>query len=242
VNGNHSHSIPGFAEPANCFTHLAGAGVFAVLTVLLLRRGRGSRPRVVFLSVFALSCVFVLSMSGVYHLLSFGSTAREVLRRLDHAAIFTLIAGTFTPVHGILFTGWRRWLPLLLIWSAAVAGIVFSSIFINEIPPWLATTFYLGMGWVGVFSGVMVWRHYGLRFIRPLVIGGVAYTSGAVVDGVGWPTLIPGVVGPHELFHVAVLVGAAAHWRFVQQFAAGKESIQPIVAQRPPSGTTAEGR
>ncbi|NQU20185.1 MAG: hemolysin III family protein [Candidatus Nealsonbacteria bacterium] len=220
---NDIYSIPGFAEPANCFTHLLGAGVFAVLTVFLLWRGRGSRGRVALLSVFAFSCILVLSISGVYHLLSVGGTAREVLRRLDHAAIFTLIAGTFTPVHGILFTGRRRWMPLLLIWSAAITGIVFSSIFIHEIPQWFRSAVYLGLGWAGVFSGVMIWRRYGWAFIRPLVIGGVAYSIGAIVDGVGWPTLIPHVIGPHEIFHVAVLIGAAAHWRFVLQFADGKQ-------------------
>jgi len=125
-------------------------------------------------------------------------------------------------------------MPLLLVWSAAVTGIVFSSIFINEIPPWLAISVYLGLGWAGVFSAVLVWRRYGLSFIRPLVIGGAAYTVGAVVDGAGWPTLIPRVVGPHELFHVAVLIGAAAHWRFVLQFAGGKEPE----AGRAPSDST----
>jgi channel protein (hemolysin III family) len=79
VEGNDSYSIPGFAEPVNSFTHLVGAGVFAVLSVFLLRRAWGSGERVVFVGVFAFSCVFVLSMSGVYHLLSFGSAAREVL-------------------------------------------------------------------------------------------------------------------------------------------------------------------
>ena len=233
--GNDIYSIPGFAEPANSFTHLLGAGVFAVLTVFLLQRGWGNRGRV--LSVFAFSCIFVLSMSGVYHLLSFGSTAREVLRRLDHAAIFTLIAGSFTPTHGILFTGRRRWMPLTLVWSAAIVGIVFSSIYLNEIPRWLALTVYLGLGWVGVFSAGMVWHRYGVLFIRPLMIGAVAYTVGAGIEGFGWPTLIPGVVGPHELFHVAVLVGAAAHWRFVLQFAGGKESITPIATGRHRGGT-----
>ena len=119
-------------------------------------------------------------------------------------------------------------MPLLLVWSAAVTGIVFSSIFINEIPPWLASTVYLGLGWAGVFSAVLVWRRYGLSFTRPLVIGGVAYTVGAGIDGIGWPTLIPGVVGPHELFHVAVLIGVAAHWRFVLQFAGGKTQPEAV--------------
>jgi len=225
VDGNGTYSIPGFTEPVNCFTHLMGAGVFAVLTVFLLRRGRGNRRRVLLLSVFAFSCVLVLSVSGAYHLLAFGSTARDVMRRLDHAAIFTLIAGTFTPTHGILFTGRSRWLPLLLVWSAAIAGIVLSSIFLNEIPRWLALAVYLGLGWTGVFSAGMVCRRYGLVFIRPLMIGAVAYTVGALIEGFGWPSPIPGVIGPHELFHVAVLIGAAAHWRFVLQFAGGTESL-----------------
>ncbi|HYW80978.1 MAG TPA: hemolysin III family protein, partial [Thermoguttaceae bacterium] len=80
MDGNDIYSIPGFTEPVNCFTHLAGAGLFAVLTVFLLRRGRGNRGRVFLLSVFAFSGVLVLSVSGVYHLLPFGSTARDVMR------------------------------------------------------------------------------------------------------------------------------------------------------------------
>ena len=222
LNGNGIYSIPGFAEPVSCFTHLLGVIVFAVLTVFLLRRGWGNRGRVMMLGVFAFSCVFVLSMSTVYHLLPLGSTSREVLRRLDQAAIFTLIAASFTPAHGILFDGWRRWAPLLLIWTVAITGIVLSSIFDSRIPAWITTTVYLSMGWAGLISTIMAWSRYGGRFLRPLIVGGVAYTIGALVDLAGWPNLIPGVFGPHELFHIAVLVGISAHWRFVLQFADGR--------------------
>ena len=92
-------SIVGFSDPVSSLTHLAGAVVFAVLSVVLLHRGRGDRGRMLSLCVFALSCVLMLSLSGVYHLLSPGTAGREVLKQLDHAAIFVLIAGSFTPVH-----------------------------------------------------------------------------------------------------------------------------------------------
>ncbi len=77
----------------------------------------------------------------------------------------------------------------------------------------------------------MVWRCYGLALLRPLVTGAIAYTVGAVVDGVGWPTLVPRVIGPHELFHAAVLCGVAAHWRFVRQFAGGVECVESEAAR-----------
>jgi len=215
------YPIPGFSEPVSCFSHLLGAGVFAVLYVFLLRRGRGHRARILSLSVFALSCILLLSLSGVYHLLSPGTAGRHVLQRLDHAAIFVLIAGTFTPVHGILFKGIGRWGMIILIWTAAITGITLKTIFFTGVSEWLSLTFYLGLGWIGALSGMVLYRRYGFAFIRPLVWGALAYTAGAVLEFMRQPILIPGVIGPHELFHAAVLTGAAFHWKFVYQFADG---------------------
>jgi channel protein (hemolysin III family) len=229
------YPLPGFSDPASSLSHLAGAGVFACLTPFLLWRGRGNVVRLAFLGVFAFSTVLPLSMSGVYHLLSPGGAGREALRRLDHGAIFVLIAGTFTPMHGILFQGVARWAPLVLLWLACAAGVTFKTIFFTDLPEALGLAFYLSMGWVGVFSGVAVGRRYGLAFIRPLVWGGLAYTLGGVLEFLGWPTLIPGVVGPHESFHVGVLAGAGLHWRFVAQFASG-EVPRASTASRPAPG------
>src|SRR5207253_742757 len=115
--------IAGFREPVSSLSHLIGAGVFAVLGFFPIRRGLGSPARVISLAVYVFATIFLLSMSGVYHLLDFGGSARAVLQRLDHGAIFVLIAGTFTPPHIILFRGPGRWGMLLLIWGAAAAGI-----------------------------------------------------------------------------------------------------------------------
>jgi channel protein (hemolysin III family) len=202
-------------------THLAGAGVFACLTPILLRRGRGNTLRLASLGVLAFSTVALLSLSGTYHLLTPDTPGRAVLRRLDHGAIFVLIAGTFTPLHVILFQGAWRWAPLLFVWVCAIVGVTLKSIFFEDLAEWLGLLLYLGMGWLGAVSGLELWRRYGPAFVSSLLWGGVAYTAGGVLELLGWPVLIPGVIGPHELFHLGVLAGAALHWKFVFQFACG---------------------
>jgi channel protein (hemolysin III family) len=230
VIGAVPYPIPGFSDPVSSLTHLVGAGVFACLAVFLLWRGRGNPARLISLGVYAVSTVLLLSLSGVYHLLSPNTGGRTVLQRLDHDAIFVLIAGTFTPMHIILFRGPWRWAPLLFVWTAAVTGVTLKSIFFTSLPEWLGLVLYLSMGWFGAVSGTVLWSRHGWTFIRPLLWGGVAYSIGGLLEFLQWPTLIPGVVGPHDLFHVGVLVGAGLHWKFVAQFAHG---ILPPLRTRP---------
>jgi channel protein (hemolysin III family) len=211
----YTYSIPGFAEPVSSISHLLSAGIFAALGVLLLRRGQGSITRLTVLAVFVFSCVFLLSMSGVYHLLTPGGAGHRVLQRLDHAGIFVLIAGSFTPVHGILFTGWGRWGVLLLIWALAATGITLKVIFFDSIPEWLGLTLYLSLGWFGLASGITLWRRYGGALVRPLVFSGLSYTVGGLLEFLRMPILIPGVIGPHELLHISVLAGIGFHFRFL---------------------------
>jgi channel protein (hemolysin III family) len=218
-------SIPGFSDPLSSLSHLAAALVFAVLSVPLILRARGEALRVVSLAVFAFSCVLLLSLSGVYHLLSPGTAGRSVLLRLDHAAIFVLIAGSFTPVHMILLRDLWHWHLLAWIWVAALAGLVLKTVYFDAMPPWLGLLMYLGLGWLGLISTVALARRSGVRFILPLVWGGLAYTAGAVVDGLGWPVLVAGIVGPHELFHLAVLGGISFHWAFIRGIADGAPAL-----------------
>src|SRR3954447_18790099 len=104
--------MPGFSDPVSSLTHLAGAAAFLCLTPSLLLKGRGNPWRVTSLAAFASSVLLLFAASGTYHLLAPGTGGRTVMQRLDHGAIFVLIAGTFTPLHGILFRGAWRWRPL----------------------------------------------------------------------------------------------------------------------------------
>jgi channel protein (hemolysin III family) len=209
------HPIPGFAEPVNSLMHLLAAGVFAWLGLRLLKLGRGDRLRLSLLGVFAFTSVFMLSMSGVYHMLDAAGAGSAVMFRLDKAAIFALIAGTFTPIHGMIFRGFIRWGGIALMWAAAATGITLVTIFFDQMPYGLGTTLYLALGWVAGVSVIAAWRRRGFRYIRLILIGGVAYSAGAILLGLKWPTLIPGVVGPHEMWHAAVIAGMCCHWVFV---------------------------
>ncbi len=215
-------SIPGFTDPFSSISHLLGALLFALLAPYLIWLGRGCRGRVAALAVFSASSVLLLIMSGTYHLLPHATPARELMQRLDHAAIFALIAGTFTAGHAILFRGPWRWGMIVGIWSLALAGIILKTFFFEQVSEAVGLSFYLGMGWIGVLSGQRVLRLYGWHLLRPLLGGGVAYTVGAVLEFARWPTLAPGVLGPHELFHLCVLIGVACHWEFIRRFADGR--------------------
>jgi channel protein (hemolysin III family) len=226
--------LPGFHEPFSAISHLLGAVGFLYLGYLLLQRGRGDTARLVFLGVYAVACVFLLSMSGVFHMMVRGGTARRVMERLDHGAIFILIAGTFTPVQGILFRGWLRWGPLILIWVAAIIGITLKTIFFDDLAEELGLSFYLTLGWFGGASTILLARRYGFAFVRPLLLGGLAYTVGGVTEFLSWPVVIPRVVQAHEVFHLAVLTGALCHYFFVWQIAAGEAQLPPpVLASRP---------
>jgi channel protein (hemolysin III family) len=215
------YHLPGFHEPFCAISHLFGALLFLVLGIVIFRRGRGDAGRMTSLGIYGFSAVFLMSMSGVYHMMVRGGTAHGVMARLDHSAIFVLIAGTFTPVHVILFKGWRRWLPLTVIWTAAITGLTLKTIFFTSVPEWFGLGLYLLMGWFGAFSGFLVVQRYGWAIVKPLAWGGLAYSIGGIVDFLDWPVVISGVIEGHEVFHVAVLLGAIWHWRFTAQFAGG---------------------
>jgi channel protein (hemolysin III family) len=210
-------------DAVSAFSHLLiGAPLFAVMTLVLLWRSRGDLARQIVVAIYGLSNLFMFSMSGVYHLLSPETPARMVLQRLDHAAIFLLIAATFTPPHWILFRGTLRWLPLAVVWSAAAIGITLKSIFFDDFSEAVGLTLYLALGWLGALSGFFIWYFYGFGLFLLLLSGAVAYTFGALLDFLRWPVLIPGVLAYHECFHLAVLAGAAFFCSFVYRLASGR--------------------
>ena len=212
-------SIPGFSDPFSSLSHLLGAVGFLLLAIPMLRLGWGNVPRFIALGVFCFACVFLLSMSSVYHLLQPNGLARTIFQRLDHSAIFILIVGTMTPIHEILFKGFMRGGWLILIWLIAITALTLKGVFFDTLPEWLGLVMYLSLGWLGIVSCGIIWYRSDLSSVKLLILGGLAYTIGAVMEFFQVPVIVNGILGPHELFHLAVLVGLSLHWKFVYNIA-----------------------
>ncbi len=211
--------IVGFSEPVSCLSHLAAA-VFAFAGAFILcSRGRGNASRIFALILYSFSVVFLFSMSGVYHLLEPGGLPRAVLQRLDHAGIWVLIAGTFTPIHIILFRGIWRWGILAFVWTIAITGLVLEVVFFDSFPAVISLSLYLGLGWVGALTGYKFRNSFRDHSLRYLIGGGIFYSIGAVIDFINWPILLDGIIGPHEIFHFFVIMGWLSHWYFIYLWA-----------------------
>jgi channel protein (hemolysin III family) len=223
----------GINDPVSSLTHLVGAIAFAWLGVSLVREAEGDGVRRVAVVVFAFSCALMLLVSGLYHMSAQGGVARYVMQRVDHAAVFILIAATFTPLHAILLRGRGRWGVLAGVWALALAGLALKSMYFNSMPEWVSLALYLAFGWLGIASVVTIGQRLGAAFVRPLLFGAVAYTAGAFADFAHWPAPISPMIGSHELFHVAVLAGIGFHWNFVREFASGKVAALLIAPATP---------
>lgn len=223
--------VAGCFEPVSSLSHFLGAVYFAWLGIELVRRGSGDRLRTGSIAVMTVSSVVLLLLSSVYHL-TFPGPLREWMLRADVSAVFLVIAGSMTPVHAILFQGKSRWIPLTLLWTAALIGIVLRMVFYDLVSGRAGVIIFLVFGWSGVFTFLMLWRRMGWKFVRPVFLSGISYTIGALMLVFHGPILVTGVIGPHELWHFSVLCGLGWHWNFVFQFAARNSEAGLRAVQR----------
>ena len=214
-----SFTFLGLHDPISSWSHLLAALSFFIAGYFLITKALGSKMRVASVSLYTFSLIFLFSMSGTFHLLPYHTTARDVLQVLDHAAIWILIAGTFVPIHTLMFRGPKRWGVLLLVWGISIPGVIFTAIFFSTMPEWLSLSLYLGLGWTGILTGYFVIEHYGKEKVKYIVYGGLAYTFGAVFEFLRWPVFAEGIINAHDFFHIFVIIGASFHWYFIYQHA-----------------------
>jgi hemolysin III len=198
-------------EPVNSLTHWAGAILALAGLIALLIVGWGAPIKVISLIIYGASLIFLFSASATYHMVRVKDKALEIFRKIDHAAIFCLIAGTYTPFCINTFTGFWKWGMLSIIWSLALIGIAMKIFFIRA-PRWLNAGIYVVMGWLCVGASGQLLATLPAWVLTWLIIGGVVYTLGAVVYSTKMFNFVPGVFGFHEVWHIFVLLAAAAHF------------------------------
>ena len=213
--------IPGvpFRDPVAAATHLAAALFAAYAAPLLCRLAGGDRVKRRSLAVFGVTAVALYTASGVYHAVPLppDSATVGIFRRIDHSAIYLLIAGTYTPIFAVLLAGRRRKLLLAGVWLAAVAGVA-AKWLLAAPPEWLEIGLYLGLGWLAVGVATALIRAVGWRGMGWAVGGGACYSTGAAFELARWPVLLPGLVGWHEVFHVCVMAGTTLHGVFMVRY------------------------
>jgi hemolysin III len=201
-----------FREPVSAWTHFAWLVLAVPGTWVLWHLSRGDRGKRVGLLTFGISLIICYGMSWLYH-----SVPRQVsvpFRILDHVGIFLLIAGTVTPIALVILRGWWRVGLLSGIWALAVAGITLR--LTTRVPLSVLHILYLVMGWVGCATYFELARRLSSHAkIRPIWIGGIFYSVGAVINALDWPVLVPGVFEAHELFHLFVMTGTLWHFHFM---------------------------
>jgi hemolysin III len=168
-------------------------------------------------AVFATSLAAMFGISALYHRVTWRPRARRWMRQLDHAAIYLLIAGTYTPVGLLALSGAWRWTVLPVVWGGALVAIVLKLTWIDA-PKWLAAAIAIVLGWIGVVALPQLWIHSGPLGVALLAAGGVLYTAGAIVYARRRPDPVPDVFGYHELFHVLVIAAAACQYAAVALF------------------------
>jgi hemolysin III len=167
--------------------------------------------------IYACSISLLFGVSALFHRHTWGPVGRRRMRRADHSTIFIAIAGSYTAVAGIALTGWARTAVLLIVWIGAIAGITLRQVWLDA-PKWVIALPYVVVGWAAVVVLPQLYRALGPVGFTLLLVGGLAYSAGAVVYALKKPNPVPGVFGYHEVFHACTIVGAVLHFVCVAGF------------------------
>jgi hemolysin III len=164
--------------------------------------------------IFGLTLAACYMGSMLYHGVRLDQGRIDFFDRLDHIGIHLLIAGSYTPLAWNLMRGRWRWGTLIAVWVTTLvsSGLLLAN---YRLPLPLATCEYLALGWGALLVYFEVARVVTHRSMRPLVLGGVLYSVGALLNVLHWPVLWPGVFGSHEMFHLWVMAGSSAHFWFM---------------------------
>ena len=193
--------------------HLIAFPTTLVIGLLLVAVGETLATRLA-CAVFVLTAGMLFGISAVYHRGTWTTQRAIMLRRFDHANIFLIIAGTYTPIAVTLLAPRQALTLLLIAWGGALVGVCFR-LFWTAAPRWIYVPAYIALGWVAVFYMPALHAGGGWPVVWLLVIGGLAYTAGAVMYALKRPNPSPAWFGFHEIFHAGTLIGFGCHFAAV---------------------------
>ncbi|MEU3483381.1 hemolysin III family protein [Streptomyces sp. NPDC033754] len=196
--------------------HLRGwlhAGMFpAVIVAGLVLVALSDSPRArIACGIYVLTACLLFGISALYHRGNWGPRGEAILRRLDHANIFLIIAGTYTPLTLLLLPDSTGEPLMWAVWAAAAAGIAFRVFWVGA-PRWLYTPCYIAMGWAAVFFLPDFMRAGGIAVLVLVIVGGLLYSAGGVIYGIKRPNPSPRWFGFHEVFHSLTLAAFIVHY------------------------------
>jgi len=203
-------------EPFSGATHIIG-GLLSIIALILLvyRAAIGATVwHVVSFSIYGVSLIALYTASALYHSLNLSKTATDILAQLDHAMIYFLIAGTYTPICLIVLRGGWGWSLFGINWGLAITGIVLKLVFRNPTRSLVVVlfVFYIIMGWLILVAWFPLIRVLPAGGLFWLILGGIFYTAGTVFLNRKDLNIIPGHFGAHEIWHLFVMAGSFCHF------------------------------
>ncbi len=208
-------------DPGSAITHFIGMFMAAAAAApLIIKAGNGlNRPHTGAVVIFIVSMILLYGASTSYHTFDISEKVNRILKKLDHAMIFVLIAGTYTPVCVIGLGDRLGYWMLTAIWSIAALGITFKLFWIT-CPKWVSSVMYILMGWLCIIAAPLLIRNIGSNAFGWLLAGGIIYTIGGVIyalKGKRFNEKHKGF-GTHEIFHLFCLGGSFCHFMLVYLF------------------------
>lgn len=189
---------------ANIITHGAGTLLSIVALIGMMMTAWGNALEMLAAAVFGVALILLYGFSTLYH---FATTVdgKILLQKLDHASIYLLIAGSYTPVMLVALPGVRGWTLLAVVWALAIAGVIIKTAVRGRKDHWISTALYVVMGWLILFVFAPLVRAVPFSGVAWLVAGGLSYTSGVIFYQ--WRKL----PYHHAIWHLFVLGGSACH-------------------------------
>lgn len=204
-------------EPINAISHGVGAIAALIGLVFLLLVSHSPLQYTVAL-IYGVSLIFLYTASALYHGLGFQTHVRTFFSKLDHAAIYCLIAGTATPVAVLIMNDWSGWLMFGLMWGLAGVGAVVTMLKPVD-SPYLRSALYLVLGWTPIYFIDPLLASLSTMGLILVAAGGIVYSIGAMIYMFDWPRLSVDYFGSHELWHMFTIVASAIHFVFISVYA-----------------------